>query len=131
MPVQLAEAGMTLSPGEIYFLPPELLPVAGAGGLRFAEGGDIAALADVIPADDSALLFLSGADPALVDVAMGPAWQGALVGGQSEQGCYDPAAARAVAGRGGPSGSPIDIADWLLARWMPGARNFDSGGLSL
>lgn len=131
MPVQLAEAGMTLSPGEVYFLPPDLLPVATAGELRFAESADIAALADAVPADDSAVLFLSGADASLVDVAMGPAWQGALVGGQSEEGCYDPVAARAVAQRGGPAGSPTDIADWLLARWMPGARNFDSGGLSL
>lgn len=131
MPVQLAEAGMTVSPGEIYFLPPGLLPIAAGGGLRFAEGDDVLGLADTVPADDSAVLFLSGADPALVDVAMGPAWQGALVGGQSEDGCYDPAAAMAVAERGGPSGSPGDIADWLIARWMPGARRFDSGGLSL
>jgi len=131
MPVQLAEAGMTVSPGEVYFLSPDLLPEAVKGELRFAEAADIGSLADAVPADDSAVLFLSGADPALVDVAMGPAWQGALVGGQSEDGCYDPAAARAVAQRGGPSGSPTDIADWLVARWMPGERNFDSGGLSL
>jgi chemosensory pili system protein ChpB (putative protein-glutamate methylesterase) len=131
MPVQLAEAGMTVSPGEVYFLPPDLLPVTVGGELRFAEAGDFATLADAVPADDSALLFLSGADPSLVDVAMGPAWQGALVGGQSEEGCYDPIAARAVAQRGGPSGSPTDIADWLIARWMPSERRFDSGGLSL
>ncbi|MFL6587626.1 MAG: chemotaxis protein CheB [Luteimonas sp.] len=131
MPVQLAEAGMTVSPGEVYFLPPELMPSAAGGALRFAEAGDITGLADAVPADDSALLFLSGADPSLVDVAMSPAWQGALVGGQSEEGCYDPSAARAVAERGGPSGSPTDIADWLVARWMPSARRFDSGGLSL
>lgn len=131
MPVQLAEAGMTLSPGEVYFLPPGLLPEAAGGALRFAEVDDVAALADAVPADDSALLFLSGADPSLVDVAMGPAWQGALVGGQSEDNCYDPAAARAVAERGGPSGTPVDIADWLIARWMPSARRFDSGDLSL
>ena len=131
MPVQLAEAGMTVSPGEVYFLPPDLMPSAAGGALRFAEAGDITGLADAVPADDSALLFLSGADPSLVDMAMGPAWQGALVGGQSEEGCYDPIAARAVAQRGGPSGSPTDIADWLIARWMPSARRFDSGGLSL
>lgn len=131
MPVQLAEAGMTLSPGEVYFLPPDLLPEAAGGALRFAEIDDVAALADAVPAGDSALLFLSGADPSLVDVAMGPAWRGALVGGQSEDNCYDPAAARAVAERGGPSGTPVDIADWLIARWMPSARRFDSGDLSL
>ncbi|MCD9006698.1 hypothetical protein LDO31_10715 [Luteimonas sp. XNQY3] len=131
MPVQLAEPGMTVSPGEVYFLPPDLLPSPAGGALRFAETAGIAGLADAVPADDSALLFLSGADPAFVDVAMGPAWQGALVGGQSEEGCYDPIAARAVAQRGGPSGSPADIAGWLIARWMPSARRFDSGGLSL
>lgn len=131
MPVQLAEAGMTVSPGEVYFLPQDLLPSATGGALRFVEAGDIAGLADAVPAHDSALLFLSGADPALVEVAMGPAWQGALIGGQSEEGCYDPVAARAVVQRGGPSGSPTDIAGWLVARWMPDARRFDSGGLSL
>lgn len=131
MPVQLAEAGMTVSPGEVYFLPPDLLPAAVGGVLRFAESSDMAGLADAVPADDSALLFLSGADPSLVDMALGPAWQGALVGGQSEEGCYDPIAARAVAQRGGPSGSPTDIADWLIARWMPSERRFDSGELSL
>ena len=131
MPGQLAEAGMTVSPGEVYFLPPDLLPTAVKGELQFAETADVAGLADAVPADDSALLFLSGADAALVDVAMGPAWQGALVGGQSEEGCYDPGAARAVAQRGGPSGSPTDIADWLIARCMPSERHFDSGGLSL
>jgi len=134
MPVQLAEAGMTVSPGEVYFLPPDLLPTAAGGALRFTEVTDSTGLADLagaVPADDSAVLFLSGADPALVDVVMGPAWQGALVGGQSEDGCYDPVAARAVAERGGPSGSPTDIADWLIARWMPSERRFDSGGLSL
>ncbi|ATD66994.1 hypothetical protein CNR27_05670 [Luteimonas chenhongjianii] len=131
MPVQLAEAGMTVAPGEVYFLPPGVLPVMTAGELRFAEGDDVGGLADAVPADDSAVLFLSGADPALVDVVMGPAWQGALVGGQAEDGCYDPAAAMAVAERGGPSGSPGDIADWLIARWMPGAGRFDSGELSL
>ncbi len=133
LPVQLAEAGMSVVPGEVYFLAPGLLPVRSGGDLRFAESGDLAALPDAVPADDSAVLFLSGADPALVDVAMGPAWQGALVGGQSDEGCYDSAAAHAVAQRGGPSGRPHDIADWLLARWMPGARRTEpgAGGLSL
>jgi len=131
MPVQLAEAGMTVSAGEVYFLPPDLMPSAADGVLRFVEAADTAGLAEAVPPGDSAVLFLSGADPSRVDLAMGPAWQGALVGGQSEDGCYDPVAARAVAQRGGPSGSPTDIADWLIARWMPSARRFDSGELSL
>lgn len=133
LPVQLAEAGMSVAPGEVYFLPPGLLPAMAAGDLRFAETGDLGALPESVPAEDSALLFLSGADVALVDIAMSPAWQGALVGGQSDEGCYDSVAAHAVAERGGPSGRPDEIADWLLARWMPAARQSEPGpgGLSL
>lgn len=133
LPVQLAEAGMSVAPGEVYFLPPGLLPATSGGALRFAEGGDLAALPEAVPAEDSAVLFLSGADVALVDIAMSPAWQGALVGGQSDEGCYDSVAAHAVAERGGPSGRPDEIADWLLARWMPAARQSEPGpgGLSL
>lgn len=133
LPVQLAEAGMSVAPGEVYFLPPGLLPAMSGGALRFAEGGDLAALPEAVPAEDSAVLFLSGADVALVDIAMSPAWQGALVGGQSDESCYDSVAAHAVAERGGPSGRPDEIADWLLARWMPAARQSEPGpgGLSL
>ena len=133
LPVQLAEAGMSVVPGEVYFLPPGLLPAMAAGDLRFAETGDLGALPESIPAEDSAVLFLSGADVALVDIAMSPAWQGALVGGQSDEGCYDSVAAHAVVERGGPSGRPDEIADWLLARWMPAARQSEPGpgGLSL
>lgn len=133
LPVQLAEAGMSVAAGEVYFLPPQLLPAMAGGELRFAEQGDLASLAEVVPPDDSALLFLSGADASLVDIAMGPAWQGALVAGQSDDGCYDSVAAHAVAARGGPSGRPDEIASWLLARWMPAAQPSDPGpgGLSL
>ncbi|WP_394004035.1 chemotaxis protein CheB [Luteimonas sp. WGS1318] len=131
--VQLAEAGMSVVPGEVYFLPPGLLPAMAGGDLRFAETGDLAALPEAVPAEDSAVLFLSGADVSLVEIAMGPTWQGALVGGQSDEGCYDSVAAHAVAERGGPSGRPDEIADWLLARWMPAARQSEPGpgGLSL
>ncbi|NYZ61608.1 chemotaxis protein CheB [Luteimonas deserti] len=133
LPVQLAEPGMSVAPGEVYFLPPDLLPAMVGGELRFAEGGTLVDLPGAVPAEDSALLFVSGADPSLVDIALGPAWQGALVGGQSDEGCYDSVAAHAVAQGGGPSGRPVEIADWLLARWMPAARQTEPGpgGLSL
>ncbi|KLI99603.1 chemotaxis protein CheB [Luteimonas sp. FCS-9] len=120
-PVQLAEAGMTIAPGEVYFLPPDLLPLRAGGQLRFAADGDLAALARAVPPDDSAWLLLSGADPALVELATGPAWHGALVAAQSEPGCYDPAATHALVARGGRSGAPAQIAAWLVERWMPDA----------
>ena len=115
MPVQLAEAGQPLQRGHVYVLPTELGVVAGDDGLRF--GGDGSALFAQIPADDSAVILLSGSDPAMVDPAMTHAAHGALVAGQSPDGCYDPEAAQALVARGAAAGAPAELARKLAARW--------------
>jgi chemosensory pili system protein ChpB (putative protein-glutamate methylesterase) len=115
MPVQLAEAGQPLQRGHVYVLPTELGVVAGDDGLRF--GGDGSALFAQIPAEDSAVILLSGSDPAMVDPAMTHAAHGALVAGQSPDGCYDPAAAQALVARGAAAGAPAELARKLAARW--------------
>ena len=43
---------------------------------------------------------------------------GALVMGQSQEGCYDPAAPKALAARGAELGSPAQIAQRLTDRWF-------------
>jgi chemosensory pili system protein ChpB (putative protein-glutamate methylesterase) len=115
MPVQLAEAGQPLQRGHVYVLPTELGVVAGDDGLRF--GGDGSALFAQIPADDSAVILLSGSDPGMVDAAMTHAAHGALVAGQSPDGCYDPAAAQALVARGAEAGAPAELARKLATRW--------------
>jgi chemosensory pili system protein ChpB (putative protein-glutamate methylesterase) len=115
MPVQLAEAGQPLQRGHVYVLPTELGVVAGDDGLRF--GGDGSALFAQIPADDSAVILLSGSDPAMVDPAMTHAAHGALVAGQSPDGCYDTAAAQSLVARGAAAGAPAELARKLAARW--------------
>ncbi|WP_101925160.1 MULTISPECIES: chemotaxis protein CheB [Luteimonas] len=132
LPVVLAEAGSEITDGEIHFVTPDLGIVRSGGRLRFAETGDGPSLPDVLPADDSAVLFLSGADAALVDAAMAPAWHGALVAGQAPEGCYDPLAADTAIARGSASGTPVELAGILVARWMPAhAPSSSPGGLSL
>jgi chemotaxis response regulator CheB len=114
MPVQLAVAGEALQRGHVYVLPTELGVVAGDAGLRFGDGGD---LFSQLPADDSALILLSGSDPAMVDMAMTHAAHGALVAGQSPDGCYDAVAAQALVARGAEAGAPAELARKLAARW--------------
>jgi chemosensory pili system protein ChpB (putative protein-glutamate methylesterase) len=114
MPVQLAVAGEALQRGHVYVLPTELGVAAGDDGLRFGDGGD---LFSQLPADDSAVILLSGSDPAMVDAAMTHAAHGALVAGQSPDGCYDPAAAQALVARGAEAGAPTELARKLAARW--------------
>lgn len=115
MPVQLAEPGANLQSGHVYVLPSGLGLVAGADGLAFGDdGGDVFA---ALPAADSAIVMLSGSDPALVDEAMHQSWNGAVVVAQSSDGCYDTAATEALIARGAEAGSPADLARRLAARW--------------
>lgn len=117
LPVQLAEDGALAAPGHVYILPAELGVVAGGDGLRFAgtgAGDSIAAL----PPHGSAVLLFSGADPGIVDAAMRQAELGALVAGQSLEGCYDAEGPGAVQGRGAESGQPAELARRVAARWQ-------------
>ena len=111
--MQLAESAARIVPGHVYIVPPELGVDAG-DGLSFAGG---ASLIDALPGDDSAVLLLSGADADLVDAALALASNGALVAGQSPEGCYDAAAPMALAARGGTAGTPSELVQSLLQRW--------------
>jgi chemosensory pili system protein ChpB (putative protein-glutamate methylesterase) len=114
LPVHLAKAGTIAVAGEVYIMPPELGLADTDDGLRFDAGVPLLAS---LPASDSAVLLLSGSDPADVDTALGLAARGALIAGQSPEGCYDAAAPNALIARGGNAGSPTDMVKQLLQRW--------------
>src|SRR5688572_6246945 len=114
LPVHLAKAGTIAAAGEVYIMPPELGLADTDAGLRFEVGVPLLAS---MPASDSAVLLLSGSDPADVDAALGLAARGALIAGQSPEGCYDAAAPNALIARGGSAGSPTDMVKQLLQRW--------------
>ncbi|GAA5071427.1 chemotaxis protein CheB [Lysobacter panacisoli] len=113
--VRLAEPGLMAMPGTIYILPNEIGVNVAESGIRFTDGdGDVLA---ALPSADSAVLMLSGSDASRVDAAMNHSWAGALVAGQSPDGCYDAAAANELIARGAESGQPADLAARLAARW--------------
>jgi chemosensory pili system protein ChpB (putative protein-glutamate methylesterase) len=114
LPVHLAKAGATAAAGEVYIMPPDLGLADTDGGLRFEAGVPLLAS---LPPSDSAVLLLSGSDPADVDTALGLAAHGALIAGQSPEGCYDAAAPNALIARGGNAGTPADMVKQLLQRW--------------
>ncbi len=119
MPVMLAQPGSAPQAGRVYMLAADTglgrAPRAFSGSMRQADF--VAAL----PASDSALVFLSGADPALVDAAMNVRAQGALVLAQAEEGCFDARAAQALAQRGVQAALPAALAGLLVKRWRDGA----------
>ena len=115
-PVQLAEAGKMLEAGHVYVVADDIT-VSGGTALGFAALAPRASVLADMPATGSAVLMLSGADAGQVDAVLELAAQGAWVAGQSGEGCYDPAAASALAVAGMPIGEPAWLARELLARW--------------
>ena len=115
LPVKLAASGDALEAGSVYILPPTLGLQKKDQGLAFNDAAH--ELLTSLPANDSAVLMLSGADPAQVDAVMKLAGAGALVAGQALDGCYDVSAPAALAARGGQSGKPQELARKLAERW--------------
>ncbi len=114
--VVLAQAGDPLQAGTVHVLPEDLDVHAAPAGLAFAATVGEPAFA-ALPAIDSALLLLSGADINLVDAAMSLSWAGGLALGQSTENCFDPAASNALVARGGQAVSLVKLPAKLLERW--------------
>ena len=118
LPVQLAEPGQAAEASTVYFLPPGITVVDDRALLRFAEADAAGTTGyDALPAGDSALVFLSGADIERVERALSMAGAGALVLAQAPESCYDAAAVTALVGRGAVSAEPGDLAQALIDRW--------------
>jgi chemosensory pili system protein ChpB (putative protein-glutamate methylesterase) len=118
MPVLLAEAGKAAEAGHVYVLPGDVVPFVDAGAVSFRPGAVIHTMIPQLPPADSAVLLLSGSDVALVDATAALGNDGALVMGQSQEGCYDPAAPKALAARGAELGTPAQLAQRLTDRWF-------------
>jgi chemosensory pili system protein ChpB (putative protein-glutamate methylesterase) len=123
LPVALAEAGATANPGTIYFLPEGVSLAARGGGFGFiADPAPAAGLFAALPPKNSAVVFLSGSDPQLVDVAAATAAAGSLVIAQSPEDCYDGTACADLRARGVASALPVELAGRLASRW-PSSRS--------
>ncbi|PPU76887.1 MULTISPECIES: chemotaxis protein CheB [Xanthomonas] len=117
LPVDLAEAGQVVAPARVYVLADGVGVQRHQDGLAFVTQSDPAGLIAALPAADSAVLMLSGANEALVDGALALAGQGAWLAGQSADGCYDPAAAARLARQGILIADPAQLAQALAQRW--------------
>jgi chemosensory pili system protein ChpB (putative protein-glutamate methylesterase) len=118
LPVHLAEVDASLQAGHIYILPPRLAPEPHEGELTFRQNDDGQPAFLRLPPADTAVIMLSGSDPSAVDAAMTHAWGGAIVAGQSAEGCFDAAASDALLARGARLAAPAELAKQLSLRWL-------------
>lgn len=114
--VVLGQAGDSLEAGTVHVLPEGIDIVAAPAGLVLAATDGESGFAE-LPAGDSALLLLSGADPRLVDRAITLSFAGGLALGQSRDNCFDPAASNALVARGGEAVSIAQLPHRLTQRW--------------
>lgn len=116
LPVALAQPGDPLQAGTVHVLPDGIDVQDAPAGLAFAAIDGQPGFA-ALSAGDSALLLLSGADPALVDRALAISLAGGLALGQSTDNCFDPAASNALVARGGAALGLAGLPLKLLQRW--------------
>ena len=114
LPVELAASGQALAAGNVYILPDGIGLAPQGSGLCFVEAE--ASLLQALPPQGSAVVMLSGADPALVQATLEFAERGGWVAGQNGEGCYDPEAASHLCAAGHPGGSPEHLATELVQR---------------
>ncbi|GAB2671205.1 chemotaxis protein CheB [Arenimonas aestuarii] len=116
MPLDLAQEGKLAYPGRVTVLPPGMGARLEGSSLVFADG-DLASVLAALPSADSGVLVLSGADASLVPAVLEIHAAGGLVLAQDPSGCFDSAAADAVAQAGAASGAPADLAARIVERW--------------
>ena len=115
LPVAMAMPGDAVSAATVYVLPQAVGIEASDEGLAFTDGAS--ELVASLPPAESAVIVLSGADPARIDAVLALATRGGHVAGQSLEGCYDASAVKLMAAGGAELGAPAQLAEQLAARW--------------
>lgn len=117
MPIDLAAPGKLAYPGRVSVLAPGVGASSVEGNLQFIEGGDLQGVIAALPAAESGVLVLSGADVALVPAVLAIHAAGGLVMAQDPSACFDSAAAQAVVQEGAGADAPAALAARVVERW--------------
>jgi hypothetical protein len=116
LPVVLARNGSSPESGKVTLLPAGMTAVADGGLLTFTAGS-LTQLIAALPARDSVIVVLSGADAELVPMIMWVAEAGGLVLAQDPEVCFDASAAEAMQRQGAAVYPALGLARQVAARW--------------
>lgn len=116
LPVVLACDGAVPEPGKVTLLPAGMTAVANGNSLRFTSGS-LSQLITALPAQDSMIIVLSGAEVQLVPLILAVKEEGGLVLAQDPEVCFDAAAADAMRHEGAPVFPALGLAKQISTRW--------------
>jgi chemotaxis response regulator CheB len=117
LPLDLALEDKLAYPGRVSVLPPHTGVHFSDGSFRFIRAISLDQVVSAMPAADSGVLVLSGADPAVVPAVLALREAGALLLAQDPASCFDPVAAKAAIAAGASAASPMDLARLVNERW--------------
>ena len=115
--VYLAEAGENARPNKVAILPAGIGGSCANGAVSFA-GGSLESLLRALPAANTILVFLSGADPALVPAAADLCGAGATVLTQLPETCFDATAITQLLPQGARAMDFKDVAATINKQWL-------------
>jgi chemotaxis response regulator CheB len=116
IPVHLAQDGATPKAGELSVLPAGMSGRSDGASIRFSSGS-LSELIAALPARDSVIVMLSGADATLVPAARAVDQAGGLTLAQDPDSCFDSAAAVALKRLGSQTYPALGLARQVAARW--------------
>lgn len=116
IPVHMATAGASPKAGQLSVLPAGMSASADGGSIRF-KPGNLADLISALPAHDTVVVMLSGADAGLVSAVRAIDQAGGLSLAQDPDSCFDPAAAAALKRMGSQTLPALGLARQVASRW--------------
>jgi len=116
IPVHMAVAGATPQAGQLSVLPAGMSASADGGSIRF-KPGNLTELIAALPAHDSVVVMLSGADAGLVSAVRAIDQAGGLSLAQDPDSCFDSSAALALKRMGSQSLPALGLARQVASRW--------------
>ena len=117
LPLDLAVDGKIAFAGRVGVLQPGVGVRHDGGGFTFVAVSALADVATALPAADSVVLLLSGADPSVVPAVLALQQAGALVLAQDPSSCFDSTAAGLLIDAGAVAASPAELARIVIERW--------------
>ncbi|MBW8367721.1 MAG: hypothetical protein K0M70_07685, partial [Arenimonas sp.] len=117
LPLDLAVEGKIAFSGRVGVLPPGMGVAHNQGSFVYVAVPALADLASALPASESVVLLLSGADPSVVPAVLALHNGGGMVLAQDPESCFDATAAGLLIDAGAIAASPAELARIVIERW--------------
>ncbi len=117
LPLDLAVEGKIAFSGRVGVLPPGMGVSHNQGSFVYIAIPALSDLASALPAAESVVLLLSGADPSVVPAVLALHNGGGMVLAQDPESCFDATAAGLLIDAGAVAASPAELARIVIERW--------------